>query len=309
MTNEDLVLAIQAGTGARQKQLEQLYTQNAGMIEKIIRQYKGIEDPDDLRQESFFGLVKAAELWNPDRNCTFLTYAVYWVKSGINRYISESGAVIRIPEYRRDLIRHYHKTKNSYYMRFGRVPDDSEYMELLEITADQLEALKKDLAAEHVTSTNKLVGDDESTQIEDLIPADGDQIEAVIDRVQREELANVLWGCVDGLKEKQRDLIRNRYQDNFTLAECGAALGVSTERARRLEAAAMQSLRRGENLKRLQPYLNESAAYSMGLRGTGRGAFERIGSSQERAVMKLEERARINLQGFRMPVFCYSDEA
>ena len=63
MTNEELVIEYQTGNKAV---IEQLYLQNRGMIEKIVRRYAGIEELDDLRQESFFGLVKAAELWKPE---------------------------------------------------------------------------------------------------------------------------------------------------------------------------------------------------------------------------------------------------
>ena len=58
MTNEELVHEYQAGN---REVIEQLYLQNSGMIEKIVRRYSGVEELEDLRQESYFGLVKAAE--------------------------------------------------------------------------------------------------------------------------------------------------------------------------------------------------------------------------------------------------------
>ena len=58
MTNEQLVLEYQAGN---REALEQLYLQNMKLIDKIIRRYGGNGELEDLRQESYFGIVKAAE--------------------------------------------------------------------------------------------------------------------------------------------------------------------------------------------------------------------------------------------------------
>ena len=90
-------------------------------------------------------------------------------------------------------------------------------------------------------------------------------------------------------------MIRDRYRNGHTLKECGEALGVSTERARQLEQKAMRELRSGRYKKRLIPYLTDQGAYTMGLQGNGLTAFERKGSSQERAVMLLEQFSGMSL--------------
>ena len=141
MTNEELVLDYQSGN---KDALEALYSQNIKMIEKIIRRYSGYEELDDLRQEAYFGIVKAAETWNPEKDCSFITYAIYWIRAVIIRYIKEYGRVVRIPSYKRELISRYHKEVNGYYVRFGKYPSDTELRALLELSQEQLEKLKAD---------------------------------------------------------------------------------------------------------------------------------------------------------------------
>ena len=141
MTNEELVIEYQTGNKAV---IEQLYLQNRGMIEKIVRRYAGIEEPDDLRQESFFGLVKAAELWKPEKETAFISYAVYWIRAAIHQYIRNYSGVVRLPSYKRDLIGRYKKAVNSYRMMFGRYPSDRELCVALNLKSKQLEDLKKD---------------------------------------------------------------------------------------------------------------------------------------------------------------------
>ena len=304
-SNEELVIQYQE-TSSRAA-LEQLYLQNSGLIERIIRCYSGVEELDDLRQESYFGLVKAAELWKPERESVFTTYAVYWIRAAISRYIDNCGGVVRIPSYKRVQIGRYHRTRNSYRVRFGRDPSDRELCAALDITKDQLKDLKKDIQAARIRSTSEPIGgEDDDLTLGDTLAAAGDPIEEALERMQHEQLSAELWSCVDDLEPRESAVIRSRYgnEQALTLKECGENLGVSPERVRQVEAAALRKLSKPRYTKRILPYLDEGTAHSWGMRGTGRGVFERSGSVQERAMMLLEEIAGTNLYyGVKFPVF------
>lgn len=292
MTNEELCTMYQQGT---KEVVEDLYAQNAGMIEKIIRRYQGLEDLDDLRQESYFGLVRAAELWKPGAG-SFISYAVYWIRAALTRYVENCGSVIRVPVSRRSQIGRYRRTVNEYQVRFGRDPSRRELCAALDLTREQLENLQRDALTIDVRSTAEQIGNDDF-ELEDTLPADTNVEQEVTDRVQHEEMASALWSCVDSLEPKQAAVIRARYQGDrtLTLKECGTALGVSPERVRALEAAGLRRLRRGDNVKRLRPFLTVDGARAMGLRNNGLSAFKRNGSTQERAVMRLEDLAQMSL--------------
>lgn len=293
MTNEELVLDYQSGN---EEALEALYSQNIKMINKIIRRYCGVEELDDLRQEAYFGIVKAAQLWNQDKDCNFITYAVYWIRAVIFRYMEECGGVIRIPSHKRALIGKYHRARNYYRMLFGRNPSDRELCSALEISKGQLQELKKDLLTVQIRSTSEIIGgEDDDLTLEDTLAAEGDPIEDVIEKIHSEQLSNTLWSCVDELKPEQTIVIRGHYKEGRTLKECGDSLGVSQERARQIKENAMRELRKARFTKRLKPYLTDQAAYTMGLKYTGFSSFERFGSSQEYAMMRLEELSRMNL--------------
>ena len=293
MTNEELVLDYRSGN---KDALEALYSQNTGMIEKIIRKYGAYEELDDLRQEAYFGIVKAAEQWNPERDCSFLSYAVYWIRAAIVRYIEECGGVVRIPSHKRALINRYNKAVNNYRVRFGMYPSDIELRALLELTQEQLERLKADIQSSRIRSTSEIIGgEDDDITLEDTLTAEGDQYEDVIDKIQREQLSDTIWSCVDDLKPQHASVIKGHFREGKTLKECGESLGVSTERARQLEQGAIRELRKSKYSKRLRPFLTEQGAYTIGLKFNGIGAFERVGSSQERAMMFLEQMSGMSL--------------
>ena len=292
MTNEELCVKYQNGDP---EAIEQLYIQNIRMIEKIIRRYRDIEDLDDLRQESFFGIVRAAELWKPDKG-SFINYAVYWIKQAVRRYIDNCGGVVRVPVHKRELIGRYNRSMNSYRLKFGRDPSEKELCALLELSKNQLEDLKKDIRALKIRSTAETVGGDgDDLTLEDTIAADGDAIGDVIERIHYEQLSACIWSEVDILPASQRDVIRKRYKEGCTMKECGAALGVTPECVKSLEDKAMRELRKTKHTRRLLPFLTESGAYSAGISHNGLGMFKRYGSVQERAVMRLEQLAGMKL--------------
>lgn len=89
MTNEELVQAYQNGD---KKALEKLIENNKGMIHLVARKYQGYciatLDIEDLIQEGYIGLIKAAERYdfNNSKKAIFMTYALYWVRQRIGRY-------------------------------------------------------------------------------------------------------------------------------------------------------------------------------------------------------------------------------
>lgn len=290
MINEELVLAIQAGLDVTGN-MEQLYNQNIGMIIKLTEKYKGIEELQDLRQEAYFGLVRAVELWDPEREARFLTFAIICIKSVLHRYIAECGSLIKVPEYQKTLIYKYDRCMNEFRARLGRDATPEELRALLEISKDQLEQLKKDRATLAIRSTSEVIGgDDDDITLEDTLPAEDDQYEDAVDRIQQEQLSRELWAQVDKLPEREASVVRGKYLNGETYAQSGERLGVSQERIRQLHARALRTLRSGKARQRLLPYLSDSAAYSIGTR-SGLSYFRQCHTTgQERAVMLLEER-------------------
>ncbi len=94
--NEELVRQIQAGINVSSN-LEQLYLKNRPFIYNTAIKYSKQAEIDDLMQEGYLGLQKAASMYNSDNDAKFITYAGYWIRQSIQRYCENCGNVKRIP--------------------------------------------------------------------------------------------------------------------------------------------------------------------------------------------------------------------
>ena len=289
MTNEELALAIQAGDNVTDN-MEQLYKQNWAMICKLTYKYKGVESVEDLRQESFIALSRAAILWDPARETQFLTFAIVVIRSALYRYVTDCGALIRIPENQRSMVYKHDKIMSEFRAKLGRDATPAELQALLNINKERFERLQKDRVLMRIRSTSEPVGDDGESTLEDFLPDDNDRYEDVLDRIQQEQLSRELWAQVDQLPEREAAVVRGKYQNGQTYAQSGEELGVSQERVRQLHERALKALRRPKVARRLLPYLSDGTAYSIGTRA-GFKAFARTHTTaQERAIIMLEER-------------------
>lgn len=287
MTNEELCELYQSGNADA---LGELYAQNIGLIEKAIQRYSGLEDPEDLRQESFFAIRHAAALWDHSKGANFATYCTYWLHQTARRYILNNCGTIRAPVHARERIRQYNRAVNAYKVKFGRDPSNEELCYALNLSKQQLEDLRRDMVTLSTRSTSAPVGEDGESTVEDFLKDDRDQMGEVLDRIHREEIHRAIERELEELPEREADVIRKRYYEGMTLKEIAANVGISPERIRQLEERALRKLRRPAPSRRLNACYSESGAYSAGLRGTGLKSFKYDHTSaQERAIMKLEE--------------------
>ena len=94
MNNEELVKRIRDGDSVTEC-LQVLYERNLPMIKQFIKPYTCYETESDLLQEAFFGIWEACKHYESDENVKFLTYAKYWIRRSVWRYIENCGSLIK----------------------------------------------------------------------------------------------------------------------------------------------------------------------------------------------------------------------
>ena len=289
MTNEEIVTQIQAGKDVKAN-LERLYFQNTGLINIVINKYPK-QDEEDLRQEAFFGIQRAAELWDETRGGSFSTYCTAWIRQACARYQENYSHAIRVPSHRYQRIRYYKRTVSELREDLGREPTKAELAAALDVYDMQLDQLKADaLALTPRSLSDPVPGTAEEVTLQDTIADPRNAILDLEDRIWHEQLSIILWELVDALDTREGRVLRERYQNNKTVSECSASLGMSPAQIRKTESDAIRNLGKSRNRRKLQPYADEILTSTI-YNSNGYGIFSHTwSSSQERYIIQQEAR-------------------
>ena len=248
---EEVALSVRIEQGDLDAK-ERMINSNLRLVVAIAKKYQGNELPlIDLIQEGIFGLIRATEKFDHRKGFKFSTYATFWIRQAIQRGLANKARTIRIPVHIGQRERKIAKAKRELAVHLGRDPTDDEVASKAELTREEMEEIRD--APRTVTSLDRPVGEDESSQLGDLLPSDERGPEEEIDIALRGE---TLRSAVSRLPERERRVIELRFgigdEGPATLRETGELMGLSSEGVRRLEAHALKRLAGERELEALQ---------------------------------------------------------
>lgn len=284
MTSEELAARIQAGDDVPGNMLK-LWEQTRAFIHTAAIRYQGLADLEDLEQEGYIALYDAVDGYSPEKGCKFLTYAEYWIRRRMRRYIDDCCRPVRIPAHERKRISEYRKMESAFLAWEGRKPTEWEITHNMDLDDGQLRDLLSALALSRAGSLDSPLSDEEGgSTVGDMVPCDADTEASVLEEFGGRQMSAALQEAVEALPEALADVVRLRYREGRTIRETGKALGLTVDRVRSMEFKALQELRWGSRLRAFLPEELEAQAY----RHNDIREFNRTWeSSTERVVMKL----------------------
>jgi RNA polymerase primary sigma factor len=239
---EEVELAQRIERGDREAR-DRMVTSNLRLVIALARRYQGMGlSLLDLIQEGVLGLIRAVDKYEWRRGFKFSTYATWWIRQGIQRALASKTREIRIPENVVELERRVLRAERELSLRLGREPTEAEIAEEAAISTDRLEDLRQ--VARAVTSLDRPVGESADTSLGELLPAAGAGPEELVSVSLSEQK---LHEAVAALPDLERQVIELRYGMNGdgeprSLREVGRMLGISPQRARRIEIGALERL-------------------------------------------------------------------
>jgi RNA polymerase sigma factor (sigma-70 family) len=211
---------------------------NMGLVKKIASEYinKTNIDYEDLCQEGMLGLMKAVEKFDPTLGYQFSTYATWWIRQKIQRYIENS-----IPTSKK-----LAKQRAKIYAirsRIERTGVEATYQMIADEVGLTAEEVASVLNIEHI-SIDSSISNEEGQSLVDVLESDNESME---EHVERQDMARMLRQIVDKLSQNERRVIVERYFANplkvSTYEEVSEKLGVSRQRVQQLEKKALDKLK------------------------------------------------------------------
>lgn len=251
---EEKELFEKAHTGDDQARCS-LVERNLGLVVSVAKKYITKDFPlEELISEGSFGLMKAVDTFDLERNNKFSTYAVWWIRQSIIRFLHESRS-IRLPE---NIINDISKYKK-WLAEIDHTPTVTETAQHFKITEKKVQDMLD--AMQDIVSTNQPVknGDEGSEDtLEDFIP--DRESNNFLEDIEKEEQKQAIEQILSTLPQREAQILRMRFGfdgEPKTLEDIGKEFGLSRERIRQLESKALQKMRHPMRSTKLKEYLSD----------------------------------------------------
>lgn len=202
----------------------------------------------DLVQEGNIGLMQAVKKFDPERGVKLSTYAAWWIRAYILRYIMDNWKMVKLgtTEAQRKLFFKLRQEQER-MLKLGYEATPKLLAERLNVTEQDVVEMDQRLGPDEV-SIDAPVGDDgDATRGDRLLPSSG--FPAADERLATEELKRLfrdklkVFGRTLEGKEKYIFEKRLTADEPMTLQDIGTHFGFSRERARQIEAALVNRMR------------------------------------------------------------------
>jgi RNA polymerase primary sigma factor len=224
---------------ARQKLIEA----NLRLVVKIARAFPA---PDlsllDIIQEGNLGLIRAAEKYDHVKQVRFSTYAGWWIRQYISRFLANRRRTIRLPHRKEEIFRKIQRAYHTLSQLHMRRPRTAEIAQEIGVSVADVEYI--------LNMTNSLLsleGESSGEESSGMMELHEDYTYSPERAFLRKSSRADTLRFLDRLKDREKRILTYRYQLNggeqYTLKKIGDKMGISPETVRQIELRALRKIR------------------------------------------------------------------
>lgn len=220
---------------------DKMVTANLKLVFSIVKKYLYSGQPlDDLVQEGNLGLLKAVDRFDWRKGFKFSTYATWWIRQGVSRYVADKSKMIRLPVHLYEQTQRLANASQAFELERSRTPTVEEIAAMVDLPVRKVAALVRaslePVAIHDLDDLDKLIATDANDQF--MVR---DPMEIITDA----QLTDLVDDVLNKLTNQEQLVLRLHFgvdiHDSMTLAEIGTRLELTRERIRQIETAGLRN--------------------------------------------------------------------
>lgn len=229
---------------------QQLVMSHLRLVVSIARGYLGYGLPHaDLIQEGNIGLMKAVKRFDPDQGVRLVSYAMHWIKAEMHEYILKNWRLVKVATTKA-------QRKLFFNLRSHKEGLDSMSAKQIDALATKLDVKREEVIEMEMRLSGRDIAMDAQSDDEDekfapiaYLKTEVEEPTRVIEAQQYDRLQSEgLESALSKLDARSRHIVESRWLQNddgsgATLHELAAEYGVSAERIRQIESAALKKMK------------------------------------------------------------------
>lgn len=218
-------------------------------VVRIARGYSGYGLPQsDLVQEGTVGLMKAVRRFDPEMGVRLVSFAVHWIKAEIHEYILRNWRIVKIATTKAQRKLFFNLRSSKKRLGWFSRQEVNEVAEDLGVKPETVLEMESRMSNYDMSFDGNDSDDDDSPSIAPAayLPDLRNEPSMVLERADSSESErDNLYSALESLDERSRDILQRRWlnERKETLHDLADEYGVSAERIRQIESAAMKKLR------------------------------------------------------------------
>ncbi len=262
---EEYMLAKNWKDSGNLKSAHKLVTSHLRLVAKIAMGYRGYGLPvSELISEGNIGLMQAVKKFDPDKGFRLATYAMWWIKAGIQEYVLRSWSLVKMgtTAAQKKLFFNLKKIKKQIAPSEEgdlRKEQVSEISKRLGVKSDEVVSMNRRMMGQEKSLNDPIKSDEKSEWQDWVVDENLDQELYISQKQELDEKKSLLKDAIKILDERERNIIQDRKlsEDPKTLDELSKKYKISRERIRQIETKAFEKLQKAmlnsSNSKNLLP--------------------------------------------------------
>ena len=227
---------------------QQLVLSNLRFVVHIARGYLGYGLPlADLIQEGNIGLMKAVKRFDPNVGVRLISFAVHWVKSEIHEYVLKNWRIVKIATTKAQRKLFFNLRSSKQRLGWMNQAEVERIAAELKVKPEEVLQMESRLGGADVSFSATPADGEESYVPEDYLADHNDGFAAIEQAEWQEEREDKMRTALMSLNDRERDIVNRRWLadgEKAGLQELADEYGISAERIRQIESAAMKKLRK-----------------------------------------------------------------